>query len=132
VLYAVRTIIERRVALSRCLIVVEDLHWADAVSLEALRYVMDRLDRSRLMLIVTHRPGLESDQLDAVRVSQTALRLSPRHRQGDRSLSLRQPAHAVSASASSSAAAGRRAPAPRETNDRGVPVDIASSIAVPR
>ncbi len=72
-----RTIIERRLALSPLLIVVEDLHWADAVSLEALRFVMDRLERTRLMLVVTHRPALENDQLDSSRVSHTALRLSP-------------------------------------------------------
>ena len=66
ILYAVRTIIERRLALSPLLIVVEDLHWADAVSLEALRFVMDRLERTRLMLLVTHRPALENDQLDSV------------------------------------------------------------------
>ena len=77
ILYAVRTIIERRLALSPLLIVVEDLHWADAVSLEALRFVMDRLERTRLMLLVTHRPALENDQLDSSRVSHTALRLSP-------------------------------------------------------
>ena len=77
ILYAVRTIIERRLALSPLLIVVEDLHWADAVSLEALRFVMDRLERTRLMLVVTHRPALENDQLDSSRVSHTALRLSP-------------------------------------------------------
>lgn len=77
VLYAIRTIIERRLALSPLLIVVEDLHWADAVSLEALRFVMDRLDRTRLMLVVTHRPTLDNDQLDSSRVSHTALRLAP-------------------------------------------------------
>ena len=75
--YAIRTIIERRLALSPLLIVVEDLHWADAVSLEALRFVMDRLERSRLMLVVTHRPAMENDQLDSTRVSHTALRLAP-------------------------------------------------------
>ena len=75
--YAVRTIIERRLALSPLLIVVEDLHWADAVSLEALRFVMDRLDRMRLMLLITHRPAMENDQLDSCRISHTALRLSP-------------------------------------------------------
>jgi len=77
ILHAVRTIIERRLALSPLLIVVEDLHWADAVSLEALRFVMDRLERMRLMLVVTHRPAMENDQLDSSRVSHTALRLSP-------------------------------------------------------
>ena len=64
ILYAVRTIIERRLALSPLLIVVEDLHWADAVSLEALRFVMDRLERTRLMLVVTHRPALDNDPLE--------------------------------------------------------------------
>jgi predicted ATPase/class 3 adenylate cyclase len=77
ILYAIRTIIERRLALSPLLIVVEDLHWADAVSLEALRFVMDRLERTRLMLVVTHRPARDNDQLDSSRVSHTALRLSP-------------------------------------------------------
>ena len=77
ILYAVRTIIDRRLSMSPLLIVVEDLHWADAVSLEALRFVMDRLERTRLMLVVTHRPALDNDALDSSRVSHTALRLSP-------------------------------------------------------
>ena len=77
VLYAVRTIIERRLTLSPLLIIVEDLHWADTVSLEALRFVMDRLERARLMLVVTHRPALEDDHLGSNRVSHTTLRLSP-------------------------------------------------------
>ena len=59
------------------MIVIEDLHWADAVSLEALHFVMDRLERTRLMLLVTHRPASENDHLDSSRVSHTALRLSP-------------------------------------------------------
>lgn len=86
ILYAVRTIIERRLALSPLLIVVEDLHWADAVSLEALRFVMDRLERTRLMLLVTHRPAPDNDQLDSSRVSHTALRLSPLSGHDGRSL----------------------------------------------
>lgn len=86
ILYAVRTIIERRLALLPLLIVVEDLHWADAVSLEALRFVMDRLERTRLMLLVTHRPAPDNDQLDSSRVSHTALRLSPLSSHDGRSL----------------------------------------------
>jgi predicted ATPase/class 3 adenylate cyclase len=77
ILYAIRTLIERRLTLSPLLIIVEDLHWADAVSLEALRFVMDRLERTRLMLLLTQRPGLEQGQLESSRVSHTALRLSP-------------------------------------------------------
>jgi predicted ATPase/class 3 adenylate cyclase len=86
ILYAVRTIIERRLALSPLLIVVEDLHWADAVSLEALRFVMDRLERTRLMLVVTQRPATVNDQLDSNRGSHTALRLSPLRTADGRSL----------------------------------------------
>lgn len=77
ILHAVCTIIERRLILSPLLIVVEDLHWADTISLEALRFVMNRLERSRLMLTVTHRPALEDDHLDSNRFSHTTLRLSP-------------------------------------------------------
>ena len=86
VLYAVRTIIERRLALSPLLIVVEDLHWADTVSLEALRFVMDRLERTRLMLLVTQRPGRLHGKLESNRVSHTTLRLSPLNGTQGRSL----------------------------------------------
>jgi adenylate cyclase len=76
IFFAVRTLFERRLALSPLLIVVEDLHWADAVSLEALRFLLDRLERARLMLVVAHRPMAELDQFGSSRVSQTALRLT--------------------------------------------------------
>jgi predicted ATPase len=77
IFFAIRTVFERRLALSPLLIIVEDLHWADAVSLEVLRFVMDRLERRRLMLLFTHRPMLEMDQLDSSRISHTTLRLAP-------------------------------------------------------
>jgi adenylate cyclase len=77
ILFAIRTVFERRLAQSPLLIIVEDLHWADIVSLEALRFLMDRLERRRLMLLFTHRPMLETDVLDSSRVSHTTLRLAP-------------------------------------------------------
>jgi adenylate cyclase len=76
IFFAIRTIFERRLALAPLLIVIEDLHWADAVSLEALRSVMDRLERTRLMLVFTHRPMDETDQLASSRISHTTLRLA--------------------------------------------------------
>jgi predicted ATPase/class 3 adenylate cyclase len=75
IFFAIRTIFERRLALGPLLIVVEDLHWADAVSLEALRFLMDRLERRRLMLVFTHRPTFDVEQLDSSRISHTTLRL---------------------------------------------------------
>jgi predicted ATPase/class 3 adenylate cyclase len=77
IFFAIRTVFERRLALSPLLIIVEDLHWADAVSLEALRFLMDRLERTRLMLLFTHRPVLELDQFGSGRISHTTLRLPP-------------------------------------------------------
>lgn len=77
IFFAIRTVFERRLALSPLLIIVEDLHWADAASLEALRFLMDRLERRRLMLLFTHRPMLEMDQLDSSRISHSTLRLAP-------------------------------------------------------
>ena len=77
IFFAIRTVFERRLALSPLLIIVEDLHWADAVSLEALRFIMDRLERTRLMLLFTHRPMSDIDQFSSNRISQTALRLTP-------------------------------------------------------
>ena len=77
IFFAIRTVFERRLARSPLLIIVEDLHWADAVSLEALRFLMDRMERTRLMLLFTHRPMLEMDQLGSGRISHTTLRLGP-------------------------------------------------------
>jgi predicted ATPase/class 3 adenylate cyclase len=77
IFFAIRTVFERRLALSPLLIIVEDLHWADAVSLEALRFLMDRLERTRLMLLFTHRPMPELDQFGSSRISHTTLRLPP-------------------------------------------------------
>jgi predicted ATPase/class 3 adenylate cyclase len=77
IFFAIRVVFERRLAQSPLLIIVEDLHWADAVSLEALRFVMDRLEHKRLMLLFTHRPLAENDRFGSNRISQSALRLAP-------------------------------------------------------
>jgi predicted ATPase/class 3 adenylate cyclase len=77
IFYATRTIFERRLELAPLLVIVEDLHWADAASLEALRFVTDRLERARLMLVFTHRPTPQTDHLDSSRITHTALRLAP-------------------------------------------------------
>ncbi|WEX77018.1 AAA family ATPase [Sinorhizobium numidicum] len=73
----IRTIFERRLERAPLLLVIEDLHWADSASLEALRFVLDRLDRSPLMLLTTQRPYSGPERLVPGRASVTALRLSP-------------------------------------------------------
>ena len=77
IFFAIRTVFERRLALSPLLIIVEDLHWADAVSLEALRFLMDRLERTRLMLLFTHRPVLELHLFGSSKINHTTIRLPP-------------------------------------------------------
>jgi predicted ATPase/class 3 adenylate cyclase len=74
---AIRTLFERRLARAPVLLVVEDLHWADAASLEILRLLADRLDRSRLMMVLTHRPGFEAGALTTSRTHHVAIRLPP-------------------------------------------------------
>ncbi|WP_173510138.1 adenylate/guanylate cyclase domain-containing protein [Sinorhizobium psoraleae] len=74
---AIRTILERRLDQAPLLLVIEDLHWADSASLEALRFALDRLDRRPLMLLTTQRPDAGADRLAPGRTSLTALRLGP-------------------------------------------------------
>ncbi|AFL53820.1 adenylate cyclase [Sinorhizobium fredii] len=76
-LSVIRTLFERRLERTPLLIVLEDLHWADSASLEALRFVLDRLDRRPLMLITTQRPDAGPERLAPGRTGVTALRLGP-------------------------------------------------------
>ena len=73
---AARSLAEQRLLEGPLLLVIEDLHWADAASVEHLRYLVDRLDDRPLMLVVTHRPDFQADRLASSRASQTALRLA--------------------------------------------------------
>src|SRR5262249_55372086 len=74
---AMRTLFERRLAHGPLLLVLEDLHWADAASVELLSFLADRLADRRLLLVVTHRPGLDMDieAVVGVRAPHTAIRL---------------------------------------------------------
>ncbi|KRB50851.1 adenylate cyclase [Rhizobium sp. Root708] len=77
IFYATRTIIERRLAISPLVLVVEDMHWADAASIDALRFVLDRLERTRLMMVTTARSSEEGEGLASNRTNRTILRLAP-------------------------------------------------------
>ena len=52
---AARALFERRLQQGPLLIVVEDLHWADAASVDLLRYVVDHLADRPLMMLLSHR-----------------------------------------------------------------------------
>jgi DNA-binding CsgD family transcriptional regulator len=48
-------------------VVIEDLHWADADSSRALLSMTQRLDQEHLLLVVTSRPDLHNDEWQRVR-----------------------------------------------------------------
>ncbi|HEX2134897.1 MAG TPA: adenylate/guanylate cyclase domain-containing protein [Microvirga sp.] len=77
IVLAVRTMLERRLAHGPVMLVIEDLHWADAASVELVRVLADSLPESPLMLLVTHRPDFDASALATHTAAQTALRLAP-------------------------------------------------------
>jgi adenylate cyclase len=72
-----RTLVERRLQRGSLVLVVEDLHWADAASIELLRFLVDRLADRQLMLLLTHRPAFDLAALATSRATHTAIRLAP-------------------------------------------------------
>jgi adenylate cyclase len=75
---AVQTVIERRLERNCLLLMVEDLHWADAASVELLRYLLERLPQRRFMLLVSHRPTPELEDFSGGdRTTHTVLPLGP-------------------------------------------------------
>jgi adenylate cyclase len=72
---AARTLIERRLQREPLLIVVEDLHWADAASVDLLRNVVDHLADRPLMILLSHRPDARPPLV--ARAAQSVIRLAP-------------------------------------------------------
>jgi adenylate cyclase len=72
---AARTLIERRLQQGPLLIIVEDLHWADAASVDLLRDVVDHLADRRLMMLFSHRSDTRPPLV--ARAAQSILRLAP-------------------------------------------------------
>ncbi len=72
-----RTVLEYRLRRGSLLLVIEDLQWADAASLEALRNMADWLHQRPFMVLVTYRPGFDARDLVVGRATHTTLRLEP-------------------------------------------------------
>jgi adenylate cyclase len=75
IVFAARTLLERRLQQLPVLYVVEDLHWADAASVDLLRDLADQLADQRLMILLTHRPETQLPLL--TRAAQSIIRLGP-------------------------------------------------------
>jgi class 3 adenylate cyclase/tetratricopeptide (TPR) repeat protein len=62
------------------LVVFEDVHWADPTTLEFLEALLSRLDRLRVMLVVTYRPEFKPHWIGQPHVTALTLsRLDPEH-----------------------------------------------------
>ena len=74
---AARALVERRLAAGPLVLVVEDLHWADAASIELLGALADRLAERPLLVLLMYRPTLDPDALDTGRTPHTGIELMP-------------------------------------------------------
>ena len=72
---AARALLERRLEHGPLLILVEDLHWADAASVDLLRHVVDQLADRPLMLLLSHRPDARPPLV--AQAAQSVIRLTP-------------------------------------------------------
>lgn len=75
ILLAARMLVEQRLRQTPVLIIVEDLHWADAASVDLLQDIADHLADRPLMMLVSHRP--DANPMSVGRAEQCTLRLSP-------------------------------------------------------
>ena len=72
-----RTVLERRLAKGPLVLVLEDLQWADAASIEAIPTLADWLCERPLLVVLTGRPPFDPAALDCGRVAHSVLRLEP-------------------------------------------------------
>jgi adenylate cyclase len=75
IVLAARALVERRLEHEPLLILVEDLHWADAASVDLMRHVVDQLADRPLMLLLSHRP--DTGPPVVARAAQSVIRLAP-------------------------------------------------------
>jgi len=72
-----RSVLERRLAHGPAVLVVEDLQWADAASIEGLHTLADWLFDRPLLLVLSGRPPFDPAALDFGRAEHTIVRLAP-------------------------------------------------------
>lgn len=74
---ATRDMFELRLRQGPLLLIIEDLHWADAASVELLRFILDRIGNGQLMVLVAHRPSFNPGALVSAHAAYVAIQLPP-------------------------------------------------------
>ena len=74
---SLRSVLERRLAHGPAVLVVEDLQWADAASIEGLHTLADWLFNRPLLLVLSGRPPFDPAALDFGRAEHMVVRLAP-------------------------------------------------------
>jgi adenylate cyclase len=72
---AARMLVDQRLQQGPLLVVVEDIHWADAASLELMRDIVDEMSDRPLMMLLSHRPEVPPPLM--ARAAQVIIRLAP-------------------------------------------------------
>ncbi len=72
-----RTLLERQLCQGPLVLVVEDLQWVDAASIEGLHTLADWLGERRLTVVLTGRPPFDTVASDFGRATLTSVRLAP-------------------------------------------------------
>jgi adenylate cyclase len=75
IVLAARALIERQLAATPLLVVVEDIQRADTASVDLLREIADQVADRRLMLLLSHRP--DTPPLAVARATQSVIRVAP-------------------------------------------------------
>ena len=75
ILLAIRALCERQLEQGPLILVVENLQWADAASLEVLRFLVDRLAERALMMLFSHRPDFDGGTFVVNKAAHATVRL---------------------------------------------------------
>jgi len=75
ILLAIRVLCERQLETGPLILVVENLQWADAASLEVLGFMVDRLAERALMMLFSHRPDFEGGAFVVNKAAHETIRL---------------------------------------------------------
>ena len=86
-----RTVFERRLGHGPLVLVIEDMQWADAASVDSLRTMADWLHARQLTIVLTGRPAFTPAALAFGRAAHAVVQLPPLPDAGIEAIHMRYP-----------------------------------------